>query len=188
MASRISRAVSTRTTSTPNGAASAPGPVTSVTSAPRSHAARASACPIFPEERFPTKRTASSGSRVGPEVTSTLAPERVPQGCTARPTASTMADGSAIRPGPLPSPAARRPVAGPTRWCPGAASRRARFARVLGWANILSFMAGANTTGASLAVNTVPRRSLARPDADRARKSAVAGATHTQSASRPRAT
>ena len=62
------------------------------------------------------------------------------------------------------------------------------MARVLGCANILSFMAGAKTTGASHAVTTVPRRSLARPEADRARKSAVAGATHTQSASRPRAT
>ena len=46
----------------------------SVTSAPRRAASSASASPIRPEERLPTKRTESIGSRVPPAVTSTRMP------------------------------------------------------------------------------------------------------------------
>ena len=50
----------------------------SVTSAPRFRASSARATPIRPDERLPRKRTASSGSRVPPALTSTRRPrERV---------------------------------------------------------------------------------------------------------------
>ena len=42
-----------------------------ITSAPRRRASSASATPMRPDERLPTKRTLSSGSRVPPAVTST---------------------------------------------------------------------------------------------------------------------
>ena len=50
----------------------------SVTSAPRRRASSASATPIRPDERLPTKRTASSGSRVPPAETSTRLPASLP--------------------------------------------------------------------------------------------------------------
>ena len=184
-ASRISRAVSTLITVAPPGAATDEGPVTRVTSAPRSQAARARAAPIFPEERLPRYRTASTGSRVPAAVTRTRFPASAPPPPSARPTASTISAGSAIRPGPLPSPAARGPSAGPTRSYFRASFSRARLLRVMGCANMRSFMAGATTTGAPVATITVVSRSLARPLAARAMKSAVAGATQTQSAPRP---
>ena len=56
------------------GAGTARLAATSVTSAPRSRASSATATPIRPEERLPRKRTASSGSRVPPALTSTLLP------------------------------------------------------------------------------------------------------------------
>ncbi len=47
---------------------------TTVTSAPSRNASRATASPIFPEERFPMKRTLSMGSLVPPAVTSNRSP------------------------------------------------------------------------------------------------------------------
>ena len=49
---------------------------TTVTLAPRRCASSASANPMRPDERLPTKRTASIGSRVPPAVTSTFAARR----------------------------------------------------------------------------------------------------------------
>ena len=74
----ISRAVSTRTTVTPGGSASAVGPLTRMTSAPAARAAAAIAWPCRPEERLPMKRTGSIGSWVGPEVTTTRRPASAP--------------------------------------------------------------------------------------------------------------
>ena len=58
----------------PPGAASDTFAATTVTLAPRRWASSASANPIRPDERLPTKRTASIGSRVPPAVTSTFSP------------------------------------------------------------------------------------------------------------------
>ena len=99
-ASRISSAVTTRTVRTPAGGASAVGPLTSATWAPRRAAARARAYPIFPDDRLERKRTGSNGSRLGPAVTTTRSPVRSP-GRSSRRTSSTMAAGSGRR--PLPS-------------------------------------------------------------------------------------
>ena len=53
-----------------------PTVVTSVTLAPRAAASAARAWPCLPEERLPTKRTGSMGSRVPPAVTTTCSPAR----------------------------------------------------------------------------------------------------------------
>src|SRR5690606_23019197 len=70
----ISSAVSTRTTSTPTGGSSAEGPVMRMTRAPRRQAEPAIAYPIRPDDRFERNRTGSTGSRVGPAVTTTVRP------------------------------------------------------------------------------------------------------------------
>ena len=60
------------------GAGTARFAASSTTSAPRRRASSASATPMRPDERLPTKRAASSGSRVPPAVTSTRFPARLP--------------------------------------------------------------------------------------------------------------
>ncbi len=112
-ASLISTAVSTVTRRGPKGGATEGGPETTVTSAPRRQAAAAIAKPIRPEERLPTYRTGSMGSRVGPAVTRTRRPEKASWRPSARPITSSISDGSSIRPGPSPSPTARAPSPGP---------------------------------------------------------------------------
>ena len=67
-----------RRRSTPAGAGTARLAASSVTSAPRRRASSASATPMRPDERLPMKRTASSGSRVPPAVTSTRLPAQRP--------------------------------------------------------------------------------------------------------------
>ena len=74
VASYISSAVSTSTRSQPAGVVRFTGPATSMTRAPRSAAACASANPIRPLDRFEMKRTGSMGSRVGPAVMRTVCP------------------------------------------------------------------------------------------------------------------
>src|SRR5258706_14478918 len=74
-ASSISRAVSTRIVWAAAGGWIAVGPDTSVTRAPASIAARATAYPIFPELRFVRPRTGSIGSKVGPAGTRTWVPD-----------------------------------------------------------------------------------------------------------------
>ena len=77
--------------------------------------------PSGPDERLPTKRTASSGSRVPPAVTSTRLPARLPgaSSCSAR---RAISAGSAIRPTPH-SPSAVSPSSGPTSSTPRATQR-----------------------------------------------------------------
>ena len=74
----ISSALVTSMRSTPGGAGSAVGPLTSDTRAPSSSAAAATAYPIFPLLWLVRKRTGSSASRVGPAVTRTLKPSSTP--------------------------------------------------------------------------------------------------------------
>jgi hypothetical protein len=73
-ASSIVSAVGVSTTSTPRGGGTVTFAASSVTSAPRLRLTSASATPIRPDERLPRKRTASSGSRVPPALTSTWRP------------------------------------------------------------------------------------------------------------------
>src|SRR4051794_5487176 len=74
VAASSSSAVSTRTTAAPSGGSMATFAATNVTSAPRRTPSAARATPMRPDERFPTKRTESMGSRVPPAVTSTRSP------------------------------------------------------------------------------------------------------------------
>ena len=113
VASRSSSAVCTSTYLTPGVLSSAVLAAITVTSAPRRAASAASAKPIRPLERLPTNRTASSGSRVPPAVTSTRMPS---SGRGAPPAnisiASRIAAGSARRPTPHSPRDASGPVPG----------------------------------------------------------------------------
>ncbi len=158
----------------------------SVTSAPRSRAASASATPIRPEERFPRNRTASSGSRVPPAVTSTRRPASEPFRCVgvgarARSTTAATSSGSDIRPAPT-SPSASSPKPGPTTVAPRSTSS-ARLACVAACSHIAVFIAGARTSGPRWASAVSVRRSSASPCARRAIVWAVSGATTSRSAS-----
>ena len=75
------------------------------------------------------------------------------------------------------------PSSGPTN-CTPSAFRVARFRRVAGCSHMRTFMAGAISTGLSVASRVVEARSSARPLAALAIRSAVAGATTTRSAER----
>ncbi len=180
----ISAAVSTSRRSTPAGVARCTGPAMSVTSAPASRAASATAKPILPELRLLMNRTGSIGSRVGPAVTSTRRPPRLPAiaagGGSSR--ARTMSAGSTMRPGPT-SPQAWLPEAGPMKRTPRDSSV-ARLAWVAACRHMAWFIAGASTSGASVAMHRVVSRLPAVPAASRAIKWAVAGATSTRSAQR----
>ena len=96
--------------------------------------------------------------------------------------AARISSGSAIRPGPH-SPQAMSPSFGPTVATPRPSSVR-RFAWVAGCCHMRTFIAGAASTGLSVASSAVLARSSAMPAAMRASRSAVAGATTTRSASR----
>ena len=76
----MSAALSTSMRFTPGGVAMDTGPHTTVTSAPASRAAAATAKPIFPELRLLMKRTGSMRSRVGPAVSNTRLPASGPLG------------------------------------------------------------------------------------------------------------
>ena len=80
-----------------------------------------------PDERLPRKRTASSGSRVPPAVTSTRRPASLPLGSPPASDAPRCAprspSGSAIRPGPT-RPSASSPSSGPTTIAPRSTSTR----------------------------------------------------------------
>ena len=181
-ASIIGSAVSTSTRSTPGGVATFTGPATSTTRAPARRAASATAKPILPELRLVMNRTGSMRSRVGPAVTTTLRPASAPVPGSSRKTASTIASGSSIRPGPV-SPQACPPAAGPRISTPRERSR-STLARVAAFDHISRFMAGATAIGASVARHRVASRSSASPCARRAMKSALAGATTMRSAQR----
>ena len=64
----------TRMSVAPIGGVREVGPLIRTTSAPRANAASASAYPMRPLERLVSTRTGSSGSRVGPAVTTTFFP------------------------------------------------------------------------------------------------------------------
>ena len=96
--------------------------------------------------------------------------------------ASRMAGGSDIRPGPT-SLQAMTPSSGPITRTPRARSM-ARLATVAGCSHMRTFIAGATSTGLSVASSTVAARSSASPAAMRASRSALAGATTTRSALR----
>ena len=97
-------------------------------------------------------------------------------------TAAKIASGSAMRPGPN-SPQAMAPSSGPIRVTPSPASVAA-LRRVAGCSHIRTFIAGAISTGLSVASRTVAARSSARPATALAIRSAVAGATTIRSAER----
>ena len=174
----------------PPGVASATGPATRVTSAPCWAAAAASANPILPDERLPRKRTSSTASWVGPAVTTTRRPASelaVPRPARpARPSAAaTISAGSTRRPAPI-QPQASSPRSGPTVRTRPVPSRRRRLSCTSGCSHMLTFIAGASSTGARLASTTAASRSSAIPAAKRAMASAVAGATMIRSASSAR--
>ncbi len=73
------------------------------------------------------------------------------------------------------------PSVGPTKETPSA-FRRARLRTVAGWLHIRTFIAGAISTGLSVASRVVEARSSARPAAALAMRSAVAGTTRIRSA------
>ncbi len=157
-ASAISWAVST-VISAARGGAGRLEVETSVTSAPRAAASAAIAYPIFPEERLPMKRTGSIGSRVPPAVTSTFQPSS--GRARSRAAASTISAGSAIRPTPS-SPPASAPVSGPMRCAPRLSSA-AMLCLVAGCSHISVCIAGANSTGASVASKVADSKSGASP-------------------------
>ena len=179
---RISSAVPTSTRRGPSGGWTVPGPTTSVTSAPRANASRATAKPIRPVERFPTNRTGSMGSHVGPAVTTIRRPARSRPRDAASSTAARMSSGSAIRPTPS-SPAASGPLAGPTTTVPRS-SRARTLAWVAGCSHMTLCMAGATTSGQVASRRVEVSRSSAIPPESLAMTFAVAGATTATSAPR----
>ena len=98
-----------------------------------------------PEERFPTKRTESSGSRVPPAVTSTRFPASVSDSPRSSRTRAKIASGSLIRPIPS-SPSASSPASGPISSTPRARNV-STLARVAGCSHIRTFIAGATRNG-----------------------------------------
>ena len=96
--------------------------------------------------------------------------------------AATISSGSDMRPGPC-SLQAMAPSLGPTKVTPRF-FRVSTLATVAAWVHMRTFIAGAASTGLSVASSTVAARSSARPAAMRARILAVAGATTSRSASR----
>ena len=98
-----------------------------------------------PDERLPTKRTESIGSRVPPALTSTRLPASGPALPSSVSTRAAMSSGSAIRPTPH-SPSAISPSSGPISSAPRATSV-STFARVVECAHMRGFIAGASSTG-----------------------------------------
>ena len=111
-------------------------------------------------------------------------PSSSPAPPSTRSIAARISAGSAMRPTPV-SPSASRPELGPTTAAPRAASV-AMFACVAGECHITWFIAGASSSGRSVASSTVEARSSAMPSAALVTRSAVAGATTTRSQSRAR--
>ncbi len=138
----------------------------------------------MPLERLVRTRTGSIGSEVGPAVTRIFLPASGAPETPARASmmASKMAGGSARRPGPN-SPQAIGPSSGPTKRTPSPC-RVFRFRWVAAFSHIRTFIAGAISTGLSVASRVVEARSSARPLAALAIRSAVAGATTIRSAER----
>ncbi len=128
------------------------------------------------------KRTGSIGSWVGPLVTMARRPDSAPSAAIKDSMAARISAGSAIRPRPN-SLQAMAPSLGPTCFTPRAASL-ARLSWVAPWCHIRTFIAGAISTGLSVASKAVVARSSAMPLAILAMMSALAGATTSRSAAR----
>ncbi len=178
----MAMADSTSMTGPPQGSRSTAGVAISVTSAPASTAAKASARPIVPLERFPMYRTGSSASRVPPADTTTRRPLSWPARPRTDRTANRMLAREPRRPSPW-APDARYPRSGSTIVAPSCRSV-STFLRVAGWCHIWCSIAGAITSGASVASATAPIMFSTIPLARWAMAFAVAGATSTTSASR----
>ena len=179
-ASSIDSAVGVGIVSTPGGAGTARFAASRTTSAPRRRASSASATPMRPDERLPTKRAASSGSRVPPAVTSDALAAR---GCPARAAARRGARSRRARPsGPRPT----RPRRSRPRRARRARRRGRRsvsaFARVAGCAHMRGFIAGATSTGPRCASAASVSRLSESPCASFASVFAVHGATTSRSA------
>ncbi len=185
-ASNICCALTTSMRVTPRGVARCTGPATSVTIAPASAAARASAKPIFPLDRLVMPRTGSIASKVGPAVSSTFLPSSA-FGWKCATSSASSSSASSMRPSPT-SPHAWSPLAGPSTCVPSARTV-CTLRWVAGCAHISRFIAGA-TSKAQRSIGRARHirlsRSSARPWASLAMKSALAGATSTASASRVR--
>ena len=128
------------------------------------------------------KRTGSIGSCVGPLVTMARRPASAPLADNSASMAARISIGSAMRPMPN-SLQAIGPSPGPTCFTP----RSFRFARlscVAPWCHMRTFIAGAISTGLSVASSAVVARSSAKPPAILAMMSALAGATTSRSAAR----
>ena len=160
------------------------GPVMSVTCAPRSRAAWATAKPILPLLGLLINRTGSRYSRVGPAETTTFRPRRSwGTGYSSAHAAAAISGGSAMRPRPSPSPLEpKRPYSGPRKCCPQLLSRATLF-WTAGCSHIRSFMAGTHSTGHLTLSSVALARSLARPRAARLSRSALAP-THTTTSAR----
>ena len=185
-ASCICCAVVTSMRCTPRGLGRCTGPATSVTSAPASRAARATAKPILPLDRLVRPRTGSIGSKVGPAVISTRLPSSA-FGSKNATSSSSSSSGSSMRPSPT-SPQACSPLPTPSTLAPSAVICR-RLRCVAGCDHISRFIAGATSSGQrsiGRARHSSDSRSDAAPCASCAIKSALAGATSTASASRVR--
>ena len=124
------------------------------------------------------------GSRVGPAVITARRPFRdcEPMATGSANSVPTISSGSTMRPGPS-SPHAWSPWAGPRIRTPRPSSAR-RFACTDGCCHMAWFIAGASSTGAWLARQSVLNNPSARPAVNDAMKFAVAGATSTRSAQR----
>ena len=138
-----------------------------------------------PDERLPTKRTESIGSRVPPAVTSTLSPSiecgakpnvRPEASRSARSISSKTCAGSASRPTPHSPFEASLPSPGGTMRTPRSRSV-STLPFVAGCSYMRSFMAGATTSGALEASAALVRRLSARPVASLAIVLADAGTT-----------
>ena len=187
IASRMSIAVVATITRAPAGGGTSTVPTIAVTSAPRASARSTIAKPWRPLERLPRKRTGSRSSRVPPTETSRWRPERSRDaGCRASSTRRAISSGSGRRPAPESEPV-RRPTAGSIT-CTPLLRRVATLARVAGCSHISVCMAGAMSTGPLAVSSDAVSRSSDMPAAARARTLALAGATTTRSAHRPRLT
>jgi len=136
-----------------------------------------------PDERLPTKRTASIGSRVPPAVTRTFSPSSEPPAVapTRASIAASSSEGSGRRPTPHSPGEPSAPVPGSSTSAPRA-RRVSRFARVAAFSYIASFMAGATISGRRHASAAAVSRLSAWPWASLAIVLADAGAIMNRSA------
>ena len=148
--------------------------------APRSRAARATAAPCRPLERFPIKRTGSIASRVPPAVTRTRLPRKSFFTLTRFSNSPIIVSVSGNLPWPTSSPV-NLPTAGSKIVKPRVLSVFT-FSCVAGSCHICGCIAGTIKTGTSRAKTKLVSKSSARPAVIRAIKSAVAGAIISASA------